>query len=163
MEEAEVVNTSGARHGQDLVPSPARCPGMLAVYPLAGRAGLRFAGEADFTVQAQIREALTTLPPAAEIHLDLAGLDFVDIACARELIALSWQLPHPRRLILHDPPPTLLRMIGLLWPGANVESGPFPGTTAEHDSEAPGQRQQPSQAAGCGARRPGRTPARKPR
>jgi len=157
-----MVTTSGAARRQDPVPGPTRRPGMLAVRPLAGRTGLRFEGEADFTVQAQIREALTTLTPAATIHLDLAGLDFIDVACTRELIALTWQPPRPR-LILHDPPPTLLRIIGLLWPEANAETGPSPGTTADHDSETPGRRQKPSQAAGSGARRPGRTPARKPR
>jgi anti-anti-sigma regulatory factor len=135
---------------------------MLAVRPLAGRTGLRFEGEADSTVQPQIREALTTLTPAATIHLDLAGLDFIDVACTRELIALTWQPPRPR-LILHDPPPSLIRIIGLLWPEANVETGPSPGETADHDSETPGCRQKPSQAAGSDARRPRRPPARKPR
>jgi anti-anti-sigma regulatory factor len=120
-----MVKTIGAARKQDLVPGPARRPGMLTVYPLAGRAGLRLEGEADFTVQPQIREALTALPPAAEIHLDLAGLDFIDTGCTRELIALTWQPPHPR-LILHDPPPSLLRIIGLLWPEANVEFDPSP-------------------------------------
>lgn len=128
-----MLKTIGASRRQDLVPGPARRPGMLTVYPLAGRAGLRFEGEADLTVQPQIREALTALPPAAKIHLDLAGLDFIDTGCAREIIALTWQPPYPR-LILHDPPPCLLRIIGLLWPEANVEFDPSPGKTADHGS-----------------------------
>lgn len=155
------MKASGTALRRGQVPGPARRPGMLAVHPLAGRTGLRFEGEADFTVQPQIRTALAALPPAAQIHLDLAGLDFIDTACARELIALTWQPPRPR-LMLHDPPPALRRLIGLLWPDANVECVPSLGTTADQDSEAPGQKPQ-SPGPGSSSRRPRRAPARKPR
>ena len=77
------------------------------------------------------------LLPTAKIHLDLTGLDFIDIAAARELIALTQQPPCPR-LILHDPPPALLSLIRLLWPEANVEFDLSPGkivtATAKHEA-----------------------------
>jgi anti-anti-sigma regulatory factor len=141
------VKNFGAPHRHDLVPGPGRCSGALTVRPLAGRAGLRLEGEADLTGQRQLREALAALPPAAEIHLDLASLDFIDIAATRQLIALTQQLPYPR-LILHDPPPALIRLTRLLWPDANVEFCLSPGKIAGHDGEAPGRRRKPSQTAG---------------
>jgi len=141
------VKNFGARHRHDLVPGPAKGPGALTVRPLAGRAGLRLEGEADLTGQPRLREALAALPPAAEIHLDLASLDFIDIAATRQLIALTQQLPHPR-LILHDPPPALIRLTGLLWPDANVEFCLSPGKVIDHDGEAPGRRRKPSQTTG---------------
>jgi hypothetical protein len=94
---------------------------MLSVSPLPDRAGLRLEGEADLTRRDEIRKALAALPPATTIHLELARLEFIDVAATRELIALTRQPPHPR-LILHDPPAVLQRLIGLLWPEANAES-----------------------------------------
>jgi anti-anti-sigma regulatory factor len=143
------VKDFGAPHRHDLVPGPAKGPGALTVRPLAGRAGLRLEGEADLTGQPRLREALAALPPAAEIHLDLASLDFIDIAATRQLIALTQQLPHPR-LILHDPPPALIRLTRLLWPDANVEFSP--SKIIDHDGEAPGRRRKPCQTAGLVSR-----------
>jgi STAS domain len=100
---------------------PGLAPGMLTVSPLAGRAGLRLDGEADLISQDELQKALAALPPdAAEIHLELAGLTFTDVAATRALIACTLQPPCPR-LILHHPPPSLQRVIHLLWPDSNVQ------------------------------------------
>jgi hypothetical protein len=123
-------------HGHDPPPRPPQGPGALTVRQLAGRAGLRLEGEADFAAEHQIREALAALPPAAKIHLDLAGLKFIDVAATRQLIAVTQQPSHPR-LILHDPPPVLIRIIRLAWPEANLESARSPGEIPEHNGEAP--------------------------
>ena len=147
IEEVEVVKNFGAHHGNDLAPRPVKRPAVLTVRPLAGRAGLRLEGEADLTVQPQIRAALAALLPTAKIHLDLTGLDFIDIAAARELIAVTQQPLHSR-LILHDPPPALLRLICLLWPEANVEFDLSPGKIVDCDGEASGWRQKRSKAVG---------------
>ena len=94
---------------------------MLTVSPLAGRAGLRLDGEADLTSYDELQRALAALPPdAAEIHFELTRLKFIDVAATRVLIARTQQPPHPR-LILHHPPPSLQRLIGLLWPDSNVQ------------------------------------------
>lgn len=130
------MQESGPSRGHDLIPGPARDVGVLMVHQLTGRAGLRLEGEADLTGLDQIREALAALPPAAKIHLDLAGLTFIDVAATRQLIAVTRQPPRPR-LILHDPPPVLIRLIRLAWPGANVESARSPGEIADHHGEAP--------------------------
>ena len=101
------------------LPGPA--PYMLSVSPLAVRTGLRLDGEADLTSQDELQKALAALPPgAAEIHFELAGLKFIDVAATWMLIACALQSPHPR-LILHHPPPSLQRLIHLLWPDTNVQ------------------------------------------
>jgi STAS domain len=100
---------------------PGLAPGMLTVSPLAGRAGLRLDGEADLTSQDELQKAFAALPPgAAEIHFELAGLTFIDVAATRMLIARTRQPPHPR-LILHHPPPSLQRLFHLLWPDSNAQ------------------------------------------
>src|SRR5258708_19182702 len=54
------------------------------------------------------------------VHLELAGLCFIDIAGTRELIALMQSHPD-LRLILHDPPESLRRLLALLCPGIHLE------------------------------------------
>jgi hypothetical protein len=102
-------------------------PGTLTIRPLPGRRGLILAGEADLTARDTLRAALATLPAggAGEIHLDLAGLRFIDVACTRELIALTGRHP-AAHLIAHHPPASLLRITALLYPDATME---FTGTS----------------------------------
>lgn len=88
----------------------------LAISPLAGRVGLRLTGEADLHTVPALRAALAQLPPdTAEIYLDLAGLEFIDVASARQVAALA-ERPAQPRITLHDPPPNLIWLIHLLWP-----------------------------------------------
>ena len=88
----------------------------LRVSPLAGRVGLRLTGEADVHTVDILRRATAQLPPeAGEIHLQLASLEFIDVAAIRQLVAVAERPAHPR-IILHSPPPILVWMIGLLWP-----------------------------------------------
>jgi len=93
----------------------------LRVSPLAGQAGqvgLRLDGEADMHTVELLRRAIAELPPEAdEIHICLAGLTFLDVAAARQLVALA-ERPAQPRVILHSPPPVLMWLIGLLWPGS---------------------------------------------
>lgn len=106
-------------------PGPAGEPATLTISPLTGLAGLRLDGEADLTSQDELQKALAALPPGAEIHFELARLEFIDVAATRALIARTLQPPHPR-LILHHPPPSLQRLIHLLWPDSNVQFGVSP-------------------------------------
>ena len=104
--------------------NPERTGSQLAISPLSGQAGLRLAGEVDLTNCDQLRRALAALPAddITAVHLDVSGLCFIDVAGTRELIALMQS--HPRlRLILHNPPASLRRIIALLWPGAAIEIG----------------------------------------
>jgi hypothetical protein len=100
---------------------PSSGAGPLAIRPLRGRAGLVLAGEADITTRDALRAALAALPAdgAGVIHLDLAGLRFIDVGCTRELIAITER--HPTvRLIAHDPPACLGRITALLYPQASI-------------------------------------------
>jgi STAS domain len=99
------------------LPGPA--PG-LVVSHLAARTGLRLTGEADLCNLDRLKQAIAALPPAAaEIHLQLAGLEFIDVAAARELVMLTSRPARPR-LVLHYPPPTLLTILRLCWPEARA-------------------------------------------
>jgi hypothetical protein len=118
---------------------PGLAPGMLTVSPLAGRAGLRLDGEADMTSQDELQKALAALPPGvAEIHFELARLKFIDVAAARTLIARTLHPPHPR-LILHYPPPSLQRLIHLLWPEPNAQFDLSPDSRFEDEPAADGK------------------------
>jgi anti-anti-sigma regulatory factor len=102
--------------------SPDQDGGLLTTSALAGRVGLRLAGDVDASNHDRLRGVLTALPTdgITAVHLELAGLDFIDLAGTRELMALMQS--HPGLcLILHDPPESLRRILALLWPGTNVE------------------------------------------
>jgi hypothetical protein len=100
-------------------------PGGLTIRPLRCRTGLMLAGEADCTTHDRLHTALTTLTTLptdgnGELHLDLAGLRFIDVCCTRELIAISER--HPAvRLIVHCPPAVLRRITAILFPEATIE------------------------------------------
>lgn len=124
--------------------SPDQDDGLLTISALAGRVGLRLAGDVDASSHDRLRSALAALPAAGvtAVHLELAGLDFIDVAGTRELIALMQS--HPGLcLVLHDPPQSLRRVLALLCPGTNAElrvddtpvgSGGFTG----HADQRPG-------------------------
>ncbi len=109
-----------------LPPGPPPSPGAgydggLSIGTLPGRTGLRLAGAVDMASLARLRAAVAALPAGGDaVHLDLSELFFIDVAGTRELVAIT-RLTPPRRLILHDPPMCLRRILGLLWPGGLVE------------------------------------------
>jgi hypothetical protein len=85
---------------------------------LEGRVGLRLAGDADVLSVRVLREAIAALPTdLGEVHLQLSGLDAIDLSAVRELIAIARQPSRPR-VILHHPPPALLRIIRLVGAGS---------------------------------------------
>ena len=90
----------------------------LRVSPLMGCTGLRLTGEADMHTAEILSRALRELPPdVREIHLQLASLEFIDVAAARHLAALAERPARPT-VILHYSPPSLIFLLGLLWPGS---------------------------------------------
>ena len=116
-------------------PRPSHGTGTLTIRPLRGRAGLMLAGEADITTRDALRAALAALKAdgTGEVHLDLAGLRFIDVSCTRELIAITGRHPSAR-LIAHDPPAYLVRLTALIYPEANItitgRSRPDTGTAS---------------------------------
>jgi hypothetical protein len=88
---------------------------------LEGRVGVRLAGDADVLSVRALREAIAALPAGLrEVHLQLSGLDAIDVSAVRELIAIAGQPSRPR-VILHHPPPVLLRLIRLVWTGSESQ------------------------------------------
>ena len=52
-------------------------------------------------------------------NLQLASLEFIDVAATRELVGLTSRPPWPR-LVLHHPPAVLLEVLRLCWPEARA-------------------------------------------
>lgn len=112
---------------------PERSGSQLISVPLPGCAGLRLSGEVDITNHHQLRSALAALPAdgLTTLHLDVSRLFFIDVAGTNELLALVRSQPC-LRLILHNPPASLRRIVTLLWTGPNIEirsscPGDWPG------------------------------------
>jgi hypothetical protein len=89
----------------------------LDVTQLIDGAGLRLAGWADLLSAGVLARAIAALPPIPVIHLELAGLAFIDARAVRELVIRA-RAPAPRLLVLHDPPRDLLAIVALVWPDA---------------------------------------------
>jgi hypothetical protein len=90
--------------------------GGFSVSQLAGRTGLCLSGQADLRTAGVLTQAIAALPAdAAEIHLQLASLEYIDVAAARELVGLTRRPARPR-LVLHYPPAIMLRLLRLCWP-----------------------------------------------
>jgi ABC-type transporter Mla MlaB component len=123
--------------GGELVLLAAPGPGLdadwLSVTLLAGPVGLRLSGEADWHTVGILQRAIAELPPEAdEIHLQLASLEFIDVAAARQLVTLT-ERPAQSRVILHQPPDVLMWLISLLWPDSLIRffvRGARPGNQA---------------------------------
>lgn len=111
-------------------PAPARSAivaGALVIRPLAHR-GLLLEGEADMNSLRALRSALRGRPAGSlgDVHLDLAGLRFIDVACVREIIAAADGYPSGH-LVLHDPPSGLLRIAALMRPEGPAGRSHLPG------------------------------------
>lgn len=92
----------------------------LRVDLLSEPVGLKLDGEVDLFNRGELREALSALPDdAPEVHLLLSRLRFIDVAAAGELARFARS--HERcRVVLHDPPRLLRKMIDLLWPDLDL-------------------------------------------
>ncbi|GAP50091.1 anti sigma factor [Streptomyces azureus] len=117
-----VVHKRGERglNTQYRVPAAGACgsvPG-LAVFPLAGRQGVRAAGEVVLTTRAIWEGVLEQAVREDEdvYYLELSDVTFVDVAGAGALAAAAGQLGDGRRFVVRRPPPALRRTLDLLWP-----------------------------------------------
>ena len=57
----------------------------------------------------------TLLVDGDDVHLELTELAFIDVGGATSLVLWASRLPNGRRVILHDPPYELTRIIDMLW------------------------------------------------
>jgi hypothetical protein len=92
-------------------------PPPLVLVPTEDGTGLRIEGDADFSSRDALDAALAAIR-SDEAHLFLAGLRFVDVCCLNGMLVLARP---PRRLVLHDPPRTLVRMLDALNFGDQIE------------------------------------------
>jgi len=98
----------------------------LSIQALDGRAGLRLVGEVDLHSRGILEQALAAaLEHGGDVHLELAGLGFIDVGGATLFVRAASQLGDNRRLVLHQPSDTLRRIIHLLWgPLPTIEMDP---------------------------------------
>lgn len=83
-----------------------------------GAGGWRLTGGVDLTNAGHLATALAALPPD-DVHLRLDGLRFCDAAATRVLVGAAAARHPAARLILHDAPPLVRRVLALGWPGEN--------------------------------------------
>jgi anti-anti-sigma factor len=80
--------------------------------------GVRVTGHADVSTKLNFEQFLVTLcrQSDGDMHLDLAELDFIDVSGVITLVRAADSLGDGRKLILHNPPESLRRILDLLMP-----------------------------------------------
>ncbi len=64
--------------------------------------------------------ALREKATGGDLHVDLAQVGFVDVACAQLLVHAARAEPEGRRIVLHDPPRLLRRLLDVLQAPADI-------------------------------------------
>ncbi|MGW6686215.1 STAS domain-containing protein [Streptomyces sp. NPDC054961] len=86
----------------------------LTAQPLQDRAGARLSGNCDLDTRQSLSAALGILAgvSGAVVHLDLSAVAFLDPAAVAALVQASAALNgQGRRLLLHDPPYSLRKVV----------------------------------------------------
>lgn len=99
----------------------------IGVWPLrieqceCHRDGLSVSGEIDLNGHDEWEHALRRATGlAAETHVHLAELRFIDVRGVTLLVNIADGLSEGRRIVLHDAPPSLRRVMRVLWPDARA-------------------------------------------
>jgi len=87
--------------------------GVLAMTPVRTPPGLTIAGEIDEDTYSALVSKLQELAGLPEIHVNLAGVTYCDLAGLRAIIRLA-SASRGRRLVLHDVPPSMLTVLGIV-------------------------------------------------
>ncbi|MEU9578222.1 STAS domain-containing protein [Streptomyces chilikensis] len=100
-------------------PAAAEAAPYLAVRPLPGGRGVRLAGEVALSTRTVWADALAGAVGADRCAyvLELSEVSFVDVAGAEALAVAAGRLESGRRMVLHNPPRTLSRVLEMYWPG----------------------------------------------
>jgi ABC-type transporter Mla MlaB component len=85
--------------------------GVLRMTATSSPAGLAIAGEIDEGTYSALLRTLEDLAGSAEIHINLAGVEYCDLAGLRAIIGLAGR---DTRLVLHEVPEYLQTVLGLL-------------------------------------------------
>ncbi|MFD9412089.1 STAS domain-containing protein [Streptomyces sp. NPDC059989] len=86
----------------------------LTALPLPDRPGARLSGSGDLDTRQALTAALcaVTAVPGPVVHLDLSAVAFLDTAAVAALVQASVTLNRQgRRLLLHDPPYSLRKVV----------------------------------------------------
>ncbi|CAM5317701.1 hypothetical protein SAVIM338S_00709 [Streptomyces avidinii] len=89
-------------------------PAPLTALPLQDRAGARLSGSCDLDTRQSLSTALRVVSgiPGPVVHLDLSAVVFLDAAAVAALVQASAALHgQGRRLLLHDPPYSLRKVV----------------------------------------------------
>lgn len=110
------------------VPYSAYHDAVLHVSAHADPPGLSVAGDVDTRTRDMFARALAALPTDAEaVHLDLAGLTFIDLDGLRQVLDTAERLSAHSRLVVHHLPWRLLEIVHLTgWqdtPGLEIVDG----------------------------------------
>jgi ABC-type transporter Mla MlaB component len=107
--------------GPPAVPSHAA---VLQIRPLSDSSGLGATGEISMNTRTIWQQALEQLVErrADVLHVDLSQVGFVDVAGVTDLALTAQRLPEGQRILLHQPPVQLPRILEIFWPGlATIE------------------------------------------
>ncbi|MEE1757426.1 STAS domain-containing protein [Streptomyces sp. SP18CS02] len=89
----------------------------LAVRRIEDRPGVHVSGEVCLSTQTEWQQTLDRLTTSDEdVHMDLSRLTFVDVAGASSLARAAQRLPMGRRIVVSNPPASLVRSLDLFWP-----------------------------------------------
>ena len=103
--------------------------GVLRITAIGNPPGLAIAGEIDEDTYPALLRKLEELAGSDEIHLNLAGVEYCDLAGLRAIIRLAGagRGTDSRRVVLHEIPPQLRTVLSVLgWdstPGLLIEDG----------------------------------------
>jgi ABC-type transporter Mla MlaB component len=101
--------------------------GVLRMTPVGNPSGLAIAGEIDEDTYPALVAKLEEFAGGDEIHLNLAGVEYCDLAGLRAIIRLAGvgHVRDSRRVVLHEIPPQLRTVLSILgWdstPGLLIE------------------------------------------
>ena len=111
----------------------------LRVTRAGNRAGLILAGEIDESSYSVLAHSLAGLTGDRDVHVDLRGVEFCDVAGLRAIVCLAGPLladEPARRVILHAVPPQLQKILQVLgWDAMPGVAFAEDGLLADRDGE----------------------------
>jgi len=111
----------------------------LRITPANGVPGLVIAGEIDESSYRRLLRGLAALDPRGDVHIDLSGVEFCDLAGLRAIVCVTEASagdPVPGHLTLHAVPDRLRRILQILgWddmPGVGFADERLPTGREQH-------------------------------
>ncbi len=75
--------------------------------------GLRLVGEIDASNVGRLGDELAALPLAGDVHVDMTGLQFIDLLGLRTLVHAAGARTPPARLVLVEPQPIVRQALAV--------------------------------------------------